>query len=335
MKKVLWICFVLVYMSAQMFASGGQESEPQKQEKAVQTTVVIDNFNHTTTYTKVPERVIALSLEQAETLAALGLADKIISIGVGHHTFNDVLPEYRDMLKNKTTLEDKGISLEYLLSQNPDFIFLSSYFFNIKAVGTIEDYRQNNINMYISEGSYIANCTIANTYNDIRNLGKIFKVEKKAEELIASLQAREKTVTEKLKNAQPVRCFVFDSHSNEKYFTTGGTSLYNSLIKLAGGKNVFDSVERQFFPASIERIIAENPDVIIINEYEIAESGTHYENDGKRKMDFLKHTKELSNIAAIKNNKFIVIPLISIFPGIQNLNALEILAKSLHPEAFK
>ena len=335
MKKVLCIGFMLVCISAQMFAGGGKESEAKKQEKAAQTAVVIENFNRTTAYTKVPERIIALSLEQAETLAALGLADKIVSIGVGHHTFDDVLPEYRDMLKNKTTLEDKGISLEYLISQNPDFIFLSSYFFNIKAVGTIEDYKRNNINMYISEGSYVPNCTIENTYNDIRNLGKIFRVEKKAEELIASLQAREKAVTEKLKDVQPVRCFVFDSHNNEKYFTTGGTSLHNSLIKQAGGKNVFDSVERQFFPASIERIIAENPDVIIIDEYEIAESGTHYENDGKRKMDFLKSKKELSQIAAIKNSQFIVIPLISIFPGIQNVDLLETLAKNLHPEIFK
>lgn len=335
MNRLLCIGVVLVCMSTQIFAGGGKESDPQKQKKATETAVVLDNFNRTTTYTKVPERVIALSLEQAETLAALGLADKIILIEVGHHTFDDVLPEYRDMLKSKPTTGHTSINLEYILSQNPDFIFLASYFFNMKEVGTIEDYKQNNINMYISEGSYVPNCTIENTYNDIRNLGKIFRVEKKAEELIASLQARAKAVTEKLKNVQPVRCFVFDSHNNDKYFTTGGTSLYTALIKLAGGKNVFDSVERQFFPAALEQIIAENPDVIIIDAYEIAESGTHYENDGKRKMDFLKNTKELSNTAAIKNNRFIVIPLISIFPGIQNIHLLETLAKSFHPEIFK
>ena len=52
-------------------------------------------------------------------------------------------------------------------------------------------------------------------------------------------------------------------------------------------------------------------------------------------MDFLKSKKELSGISAIKNNKFIIVPLIQLFPGLQNLNALETIAKGLHPELFK
>ena len=141
MNRLLCIGVVLVCMSTQIFAGGGKESDPQKQKKATETAVVLDNFNRTTTYTKVPERVIALSLEQAETLAALGLADKIILIEVGHHTFDDVLPEYRDMLKSKPTTGHTSINLEYILSQNPDFIFY-------KAVKTLNKIKIHSLFFY-------------------------------------------------------------------------------------------------------------------------------------------------------------------------------------------
>ena len=51
--------------------------------------------------------------------------------------------------------------------------------------GTADDYKGNNINLYVPEGSYVKNGTIDNTYNDIRNLGKIFGKEDKAEEIIS------------------------------------------------------------------------------------------------------------------------------------------------------
>ena len=51
--------------------------------------------------------------------------------------------------------------------------------------GTADDDKGNNIHLYVPEGSYVKNGTIDNTYNDIRNLGKIFGKEDKAEEIIS------------------------------------------------------------------------------------------------------------------------------------------------------
>ena len=63
---------------------------------------------------------------------------------------------------------------------------MSSYYFNLPSFGKYEDYTKNNINIYITEGTYVKNCTLVNTYNDIANLGKIFRVEKKAQSIIIS-----------------------------------------------------------------------------------------------------------------------------------------------------
>jgi len=329
MKKIC-LSVLLFIFAVNIFAMGGQEDTSSKSGSSL---VKIENFNHTTEYSKVPERIISLSAGEAEMLAALGLEDKIIAVGLGHNTINDIMPEYRDKIKNKPML--KEVSLEYLLSLAPDFIVTTSYPFNLPAMGNYEDYVNNNVKLYVTEGTYVKNCTLQNTYNDIMNIGKIFKIEKRASALIEKMKQREKAVTEKLKNVKPVRCFVFDSNANDKYFSAGGTGLYNSLLKLAGGKNIFDDLDKQWGSVVIEEIIARNPDVILIDAYEISESGTHTKDDGQVKMDFLKSKKELSGISAIKNNKFIIVPLIQLFPGLQNLNALETIAKGLHPELFK
>jgi len=315
-----------------MFAGGGKESESKKQEKANQTAIVIDNFNHITEYTKIPERVLPLSLGEAEMLAALGLTDKIIAAGMGHDTLESILPEYRNLIQSKPIM--KEISLEYILSLNPDFIFTTAFRFFLDGFGTYDDYKKNNVHIYVTEGSYTENCSLENTYNDILNIGAIFKVEQRAQSFVEKLKQREKTVAEKIKKVKPIKCCVFDSNEGNTLFTAGGTGLEHDIITRAGGTNIFASINQHFAPGSIEQIIKENPDVFIIHEYEIAESGTHYLNDGQQKINYLKNKKELAGVSAIKNNRFIVIPLCSVFPGVQNLNALETIAKGLHPESF-
>ena len=334
MKKT--VLAVLAFVSAvNLFAAGGKDTAKSDQKNGAGK-IVIENFNHTTEYVKTPERIIALSMEQAEVLAALGLADKIIMLSEGNHSIKDVLPEYRDMLKNVPTINFENVNLEYFLSQAPDLMFISSYFFNLKQFGSFEDYKQNHIGIYVSEGSYVKSSTLENTYNDIMNLGKIFRVEKKAAALVEKLRVREKAIAEKIKNVKPVRCFVFDANNNEKYFTAGGGGLYNSLLKCAGGENIFGSVEKQFFSASLEQIIAENPEVIIVSAWGKDDSKDDpKKTDGQQKIDFLKSKKEFSEIPAVKNNRFIIVPLISAFAGVQNVDAIETIAQGLHPELFK
>ncbi len=329
MKKKLFI-LVAVCFSVYLFAAGSQETADSSGSNSH--AVKIENFNHTSEYSKIPERIISLSLEQAETLSALGLADKIVLANYGHNYIEEVLPEHREALKSLPVIDKP--TLEAVIAKNPDFMFMPSYYFFSPPFGKYDDYKSNNINIYVTEGSFVKNANIKNTYNDIRNLAKIFKIEKRAEKFIRSMKERENTVIKKLKGVKPVKCFVFDSETKGKIFTAGGTGLENSILEAAGGKNIFADTKKQFMPVSIEQVIAANPEVIIINAYPVSEGGQHYKNDGQRKIELLKAKKELAEVPAIKNNKFIIIPLVSVFPGVQNINALENIAKGLHPDRF-
>ena len=63
MKKGLLIIVVLICVGVQVWAGGGKEHTTKTPEQSQQAHVSIDNFNRITEYTKVPDRIIVLSIE--------------------------------------------------------------------------------------------------------------------------------------------------------------------------------------------------------------------------------------------------------------------------------
>lgn len=121
---------------------------------------------------------------------------------------------------------------------------------------------------------------------------------------------------------------ALSGESDEKIWVAGGMGLANNILKTAGGENVFSDIDKQFASTTYEEVINRNPEVIVV----VRNSGD--EKGGEVSIEHLKNRPELSDVNAIKNNRFIVVTLNSIFPGIQNVYSLETIAKNLHPDAF-
>ena len=293
----------------------------------------IENYDRTVKFTKKPERVTVLTLNSAEILAALGEAESIVGIARNANTVEDVIETYYDILK-KCEFPDEinnGIpTLEGMLGLNPDLVVANSYYFNAPQIfGSLEDYNANGVEFYITEGSYVSNCTIENTYNDIRNIGAIFGKQAEAEVLVDGIKQRVSTVAETVKGQVPQKVMSFDSFDEDSFAVAGGSGLVQNLIELAGGINVFSDIDKQFSHVNIEEIIARNPDVIVIHAYTyMGEENTTL------KINKLLETKELSEVSAVKNNNIIVAPLFQINPGLQNINYVESLAAAMFPELF-
>lgn len=296
--------------------------------------VTIENFNRTVTFTHKPEKVVVLTLNSAEILVAIGEADTIVGIARNANTVEDVLPEYYDALKDCSFPEviNSGIpTLEGLLGLQPDLVICNSYYFNVPQVfGSMEDYEANGVQFYITEGSYISNCSIENTYNDIRNIGAIFGKQAAAEEVISGMQNRLDAVSAKVNGQTPLKVMSFDSYNEDLFFVAGGVGLAQNLIDLAGGENAFADTDAQFPRVNIEEIITRNPEVIVIHAYTM--SGAE---DTQAKIDLLLNTPELSEVPAVKNNRIITVPLFQVNPSIQNVNYVEDLAAAMFPELFQ
>lgn len=311
----------------------GSDSSSSGENADVYTPVTIDNYNRTVEFKEKPGKIVVLTLNSAEIIAALGEADTIIGIARNANVVDDILPEYYDSLKDRAFPDEinNGLpTLEGLLRLEPELVICNSYYFNAPQIfGTLEDYQANGVEFYITEGSYVADCTIENTYNDIRNIGAIFGKQEKAEALISSMKQRLDEVASKVENQEPLKVMSFDSLNEEMFIVSGGVGLAQNLIELAGGKNVFADTEKQFLAVSTEEIISRNPDVIVIHAYTYMG-----DEDAQGKIDYLMNTPELAEVSAIKNNNIIVVPLFQVNPSIQNVNYVESLAAAMYPELF-
>ena len=289
------------------------------------TPVTIKNMDNDLVFESAPEKVVVLSYDTAEILAALGLEDKVIGLAEADSSINDVLPEYRDNVSKMPLIEglSNGVpSLETVLAMNPDFVYGASYSFMEQNAGKASDYLDSGINVYGSTGTYSDVPTIEDTYTDIENLGKIFGVEDRAQSLINDLKSRVDAITSNTDPNSKLTVFVYDSEEDAPY-TAGGTSLENELIELAGGTNIYKDLDSDFTSVAWEDVIAKNPDVILINKY-------GDEDDVQKKIEFLKNMPELADVTAVKEGRFVSASMLAIFPSLQNVNVIEDLNKSLN-----
>jgi iron complex transport system substrate-binding protein len=293
--------------------------------------VTIENMDRITVYEKAPERAFLFSYNQAEYFAALGLEDKVAALVPGMYTIDNVLPDYREAVEKMPLFTDgldRGSpnSIEFVLDKEPDFAFGTVFNFMARNAGAPEDYDKFGIKIYAARGTYLKNASLNDTYEDILNLGKIFRVEERAEALVAKMRAEEQEIRELLKDVEPVSVFAYDSGEGTLY-TIGNEGIENELISIAGGKNIYADVDKHYFATSAESVLDANPDVILVWDYNITAAVDE-------KIAYLKGLVEMQDVNAVKNDRFPSVSCYSVFPSIQNIEAIKTIAKGLHPELF-
>lgn len=318
-KKVVVLLTLLIM--ALMLASCGEQNEKKEETKAKEY-FKVKTMDTEVTYKKVPKRVVSFNVHTTENLMALGLTDKIVGIS---YTNAKVLPKYKKEYDKLKILSDKYPSMEVLLSVNPDFVYGRSSAFGEKGVNTVKGFDEAGIMPYVCLPTYKEGATMKDVYKDFENLGKIFHKEDKAKAVIDEMKNKINGINKKIKDKKTKKVFVFDSGDKDVF--TAGSGLETDIIRLAGGRNVFGDKQKTWEHVSWEAVAASNPDYIVINDY-----------DGKtvdEKIAILKSQPVVKELYAVKNNKFIILPLPNVFAGIRNADGVKIIAEGLHPEAFK
>lgn len=315
MIKKISLFMLSACISVALFGCSGKDKAENNSETASKQ-VVIENFGVTTEYDKAPEKVVPLSYDAAQTLVALGLEDKIVGVATAEGSYKDCLPEYQDKLSKLKVIVKGTPNFETLLSKNPDFVYATVYTFGKHGVATVEDFQKENIKFYCINGTFSKKPAIKDIYKDIEDLGKIFRKESQAEKLIDSLKQREKALKDKTK-ATPIKVMAYDG--GEKMAMTSGQGIENEIISLAGGNNIFSDLKNSFEEVSWEDVAKRNPDIILVHSYDQGDtSGTVEE-----KINSLKKNPALKNVTAIKNNNFVVVKLVEVFPGLQVFDAAD------------
>ena len=289
--------------------------------------LTIQSCNRQVTFQQAPKHAVSHDINMTQMMLALGLKPQMAGYS-GVSGWKSVTPEMHGILDGLPELAAKYPSVETLLNANVDFFFAGwDYGMRVGGDLTPQTLQPLGINVYeLTEScAFVMKrppATLEDTYNDLRNLGKIFDVQDRANALISQMQAQIAGIGKKLPAEKP-RVFLYDS-GEDRAMTSGRLGMPQALIAAAGGRNVLDDVEASWTRINWENVVERNPQVIVIVDYG--------EVTAEQKIQFLRDNKALQSVDAIKHQRFVVIPYVQATPGIDNVLAVATLAKGFHGE---
>jgi len=289
--------------------------------------LTVHSCNREVTFNEAPKHAVSHDINMTQMMLALGLKSRMAGYS-GVSGWKSVTPEMQSLLDGLPELAAKYPSVETLLNANVDFFFAGwDYGMRVGGDLTPQTLQPLGINVYeLTEScAFVMKrpaATLDDTYNDLRNLGKIFDVQDRANTLIADMQNQVAEIRKDLPTDKP-RVFLYDS-GEDRAMTSGRLGMPQALIDAAGGRNILDDVEASWTRVNWETVVERNPQVIVIVDYS--------EITAEQKIEFLLKNPALQSVDAIKNQRFIVIPYVQATPGIDNVLAVETLAKGFHGE---
>ncbi|NJM70746.1 MAG: ABC transporter substrate-binding protein [Scytonema sp. RU_4_4] len=333
----MWIDqpFIAV-LAVLMLVSGCEGNVVQSTNTASQaakyTLVTLKNCDLTMTYKQSPQRAVTMMQSATEVMLALGLEKHMVGTA---YLDNPILPEYQQAYSQIRVLAPKYPSREVFLGVEPDFVFTTEESaFAKEALGSREELVKLGISSYLlpiecdRPELRPSRVTMENLYQQIKDIGRIFRVEERAQQLIAQLQAQLQETQQKLgKVTTKKRIFWYDSE--DPPLTVSNWGMPNHIIELAGGENIFKDIQKKeaWVRVNWEDVIARQPDVIVLIDASWSPA------EEKRRL--LKSNPAYSQLKAVQQDKFIVLGFSYTMPGIRNITGVRQLAEALYPERFK
>ncbi|WP_251554286.1 ABC transporter substrate-binding protein [Neobacillus muris] len=316
MKK--WIMGVLLLA---VILGGCRSSSGETGAKAsAQPSMTFDNYGRKVVVTKKPSKVLTFGPNATELFVALGLTDYVIGNSLDNHS-RGPLPEYKEEYAKIPELTYGSATREAVISSGADFIYGIDWEFGGDGLD-VKELADFGMTTYVNRAT-----TYEQMYQEILDLGKIFRIEDKAAAFVADQKDRIAAVKEKISGQKPVKVLVYDS-GGDGVFTAGGTNFETLLIESAGGKNIFEDItDKQWTTVSYEEVLDRQPDVIVIHDYDAPSL--------EQKIKDIKKDPALSQLDCVKNEKFVAISLESVLPGDRMAYTVETLAKGFYPEVMK
>lgn len=302
--------------------------------------LTIENCGYTQTFSKAPERVVALGQNTVEILLLLGLQDKIAASAFWP---TKVLPELAEKNAKIKLLTVEIPTLESVLAQNPDFVpaQLPLLLGPESKVAKREDLATVGVNSYVSPGMCATKKGVGDMYGsrqklwdmtflyqEIADFAKIFNVEARGQGVIADFKKREADLRAEFgKNKKDLSfVFWFSSASPSADAYVGGKNGASGFIaNVLGGHNAITS-ETEWPTVGWESIIAANPDVIVVSSLD---RNRWVLDNAEEKIKFLKSDPAVSQLDAVKKGHIVVMDGQAMNPTIRTIYGAEQVGEQL------
>jgi iron complex transport system substrate-binding protein len=278
--------------------------------------VLTDGLGRTITLAAPAQRIISIAPSNTEILFAIGAGPQLL--GRDHDSdFPEEAKKLTDI--GGSNVNDK-LNTELILSLMPDLVLAA----DITPPEQIKALKDLSVTVF-----RVSNPTsLDGMYANLRTIAQLTGHEAEAETLITSLQARAKRVVDRVTTTQerPLVFYELDGTDTSAPWTSGPGTFIDTLITMAGGRNVGSTLKNQWAQISLEQLIEQSPDMIVLGDSVW----------GGVMPNLVKQRPGWGGIAAVENARIFPIDdnLVS-RPGPRLVDGLEALAKLLHPELFK
>lgn len=299
------------------------------------------------TFESPPEKVVSLASSVLELLFWLGVGDRVV--GTGSPPSAGGLPEQfeaeaQEVPKLAGEYEAgafQPVPREILIGNDPDFVVAGfSSNFDAEGAASQSDLADRDINSYMA---FSTSCSSALTgpqedleltYRDLENLGEIFGLSGKAEQLTTDMQETVDGLQEQLVDVEATpTVFPFEyDEGTETLWAPGNRQTINPVISLAGGRNIFDDLDTDYDQVGWEEVISRDPDYILIITYSREDEDANADHLAEAE-DFLTSYEPIQNLDAVKERNFVhLLYEQGSVGGVRNAEAVESLAAQLHPD---
>ncbi|MEU8628994.1 ABC transporter substrate-binding protein [Streptomyces sp. NPDC048669] len=292
--------------------------------------VTVENCGEKKTYGKAPQRVVTNDVGITEIMFALGLEDHMAGYVMPDDKGDLTSVPWKGGYKKTTWLSKETINKELVLDARADLVFAGwSYGFNEGDGFTPAALKKVGIDSYLLSESCRNGQGKARgvmppleaLYTDLRNLGKIFDVEKRAGALITRFEKQvAQAQATALKGTDRPRVFLYDD-GRDKPLTSGAYAGPHDIITRAGGDHVMKDLKDTWTTVGWETVVERDPEVIVINNYG--------DTSAEQKRKFLKSYPPLASVSAIKNDRIVVLDYVDLVESPRNPEAIASLAAAL------
>jgi iron complex transport system substrate-binding protein len=275
-----------------------------------------DDTGYTFNITKYPQRIVSLAPANTQVLFAVGAGNHVVGV-----TDYDQYPYNFTAWIAAGNMSSIGNyyqpAVEPIVALNPDLIIASLG--SVDAASQLRTLGYNVLTLNPTD--------LNGVLHNMVTVGKATGYQAQAESAVASLQQRIDVVVKGVMNAT-TKPKVYHEIWSDPYMSVGNGTFVDSMIKMAGGQNIFENATDAYPVVSSEAIISENPDIMVFPTQMGVESfWGNYTSVAAR--------AGWTSISAVANHKmYTVTGDIIDEPGPRQVDSLEILAKIIHPEIF-
>ncbi|MEF8831979.1 MAG: ABC transporter substrate-binding protein [Candidatus Thermoplasmatota archaeon] len=210
---------------------------------------VIDARGVEVTFEEPPERIISFMPSNTEILFHLEVGDRIIATD----DHSDYPPEVKDLPQVGDSF---NVDYEKIIDLEPDVVVTP--FYNTEMI--------NNLNEYNITVVATSSTTLDDVYSDMGLLGEMCGIGERSDEKVDGLKSEMDIITEDTRDLpKEERVDTFYITGIDPIYTPGNNTFQNTLIEKAGGQNIAKE-ENGWWMISEEKIVAEDPEVIIGTE---------------------------------------------------------------------